>query len=213
MSTLFRKKIPFFYAAVIIALIGSYISSSLVFAINTIAEGYRVDYHQSPAPTIDAHNICKIVNNNSTVSKGVFVPTKSNNEWTTFINSSESGYLLAHGVTVSNCSLPSNCYLFEAYGRCAVSQSSWAPVCSAEAVATTQANAWTNISASDRTDGKAAIQYAGSHLPSGPGSWDSNSGITASGWNWVTSKEIEYSNQKNNQGPVYEVSVYKQICY
>lgn len=55
---------------------------ALVFAINTINDGYRIEVGPSKSRDITAHGICKKVTNNLTSE--IFVPTRTPSEWSWF---------------------------------------------------------------------------------------------------------------------------------
>ena len=68
---------------------------SIVYAIDTVAEGYQVG---STAKTIDAHGTCRTVKTDS--GSDIFVPTKTAAEWTAFRDNAPVG------VTFAACSPP-----------------------------------------------------------------------------------------------------------
>ncbi|MCD6149793.1 hypothetical protein J7J13_03360 [bacterium] len=73
--------------ALIIIFIGLVALPAVIFATNTINEGYRVN--SSSSVIINAHGTCKKVANSSE-SVPYFIPTKTSAEWTAFINASPS---------------------------------------------------------------------------------------------------------------------------
>ena len=73
---------------------------SISYALNTNDTGYRVN--KSTVTTIDAHSVCKKVDNSSSLD--YFVPTKASNEWSSFRTVANAGSL--SGVSLLSCILP-----------------------------------------------------------------------------------------------------------
>jgi hypothetical protein len=73
--------------------------SPVVFAINTVAEGYQVN--NNGTVTIDAHSTCREVSNTSGTSQ--FVATKTSTEWTSFLSN------LPTGLSAATCSGAGSC--------------------------------------------------------------------------------------------------------
>lgn|GEM_PF-5540349 len=80
-------------------LCGLAFTSLVVYAINTVATGYKITPGSSAA--IDAHGVCNVVNNNS--SSTYFVPTKTATEWSYFRS------YLPSGVSLGSCCVPGLC--------------------------------------------------------------------------------------------------------
>jgi hypothetical protein len=87
------------------------LSSSLVFAIDTVSTGFKMN--GGDAKTINAHGICKIVYDE--IARNIFVPTGTKEEWQSFITNKPYGIVLNecpycgdgscnNGETCSSCS-------------------------------------------------------------------------------------------------------------
>jgi hypothetical protein len=63
----------------------------VVFAINIVSEGFKIN--NTDTTQIDAHGVCKKVTNST--GQGIFVPTKTSNEWGDFRNNKPSNVVLA----------------------------------------------------------------------------------------------------------------------
>ncbi|MEA3344506.1 MAG: GLUG motif-containing protein [Patescibacteria group bacterium] len=80
----------------------------IVFAINSVDEGYQST--PSSSLQIDAHGVCKKVNNSGSNNITYFVPTQSPSEWTEFRESVDAGSLL--DLTLEECgSIPEGIHI------------------------------------------------------------------------------------------------------
>lgn len=208
-----KQDISFKFAASVIFVTGLLVSTALVYAINIVAEGFQVMVAENKQ--IEAHNICRKVEN-GTGTAPIFVPTKALNEWMSVASNSN----LRSDIRVTNCA-GTNCRAYAATGGpCGTKVLTWAPLCSANGQAKAYADAnWPGqgISSADLAVGKAAIDTAQGSLGTidlcnEAHSVEEKSG-TYQGWSWTATREFECSNAPNNQGPVYTISVTKDICY
>jgi hypothetical protein len=78
--------------------VSSAIISSNAKAIDTVAEGFRVN--QGSSKTVDAHGVCRLVTNSSGYDH--FISTKTSGEWSGFLGAIPSG------VTAPACAVPSS---------------------------------------------------------------------------------------------------------
>jgi len=85
------KKIFLKYYPLTLAVLLFFWAVGFVLAINSVEEGYQVNI--GIAQEIDAHGVCKNVTNNT--SSSVFIPTKTDAEWSAFRDNIPSGISLA----------------------------------------------------------------------------------------------------------------------
>ena len=200
-------KISTTFALSLVLFVSLFVGSALVYA----ATSYSVSMTQTSL--IDEWQICRNVTNNSPVGLSLFVPTATQAEWTSIHTHTPTG------VSLAACT-GGNCHGYDARATCGTQTLTWAPNCSAPAVAKAQADAeWTaaGISQADLAAGKAAIDAAQSsfgtvNLCGQANSVEEFSG-TYQGWAWTSIREFECSNAPDNQGPVYTIEVSKSICY
>lgn len=76
------------------------------YAINTVATGYKVN--DNLETSVDAHGTCQKVKNNNCEGVGIFVPTKTSAEWTSFRTNKPSCVTLS-GCAPGDCA-PNNIY-------------------------------------------------------------------------------------------------------
>lgn len=112
---MFSKKIlkPYVIAIVAMLIIGG--ASSLLYSAAGLHQPADSEHKEAPygeITRVEAHGICKLVNNRSTDGLDLYVPLKSVFEWRDFrISAGENGinantYLVNHMVNLQNCTTP-----------------------------------------------------------------------------------------------------------
>lgn len=126
--------------------------SQKTFAINTCAEGWKVDVGSNNKKTIDCHGICKIVTNNN-CSASVFVPTKTSTEWSEFLTHFPSC------VSVTDCCTNECSYSGQTEYRCSGSWVQYRTCGNYDSDPCLEWSSWSNYENCDSYDGCSGGYY------------------------------------------------------
>lgn len=92
-KNIFVKYLKYFFISILFIFL--LFAGVVIATINTIEEGYQVNFSETKA--ITAHSVCKQVTNNHASGLSIFVPTKTAVEWSSFYGHPPAG------VTIADC--------------------------------------------------------------------------------------------------------------